>query len=137
MTTKSHLLSLMSRRETVRLMQVQGALREARDRHAEAEAISERLSQMLEGRRAAAQGPVAAADLFRAHRLTLQIAEQAERSAQRAAELSAALGVAQAEMARQDHRTRLLQESAATALAAETEERIARAEAARPALRRG
>ncbi|MGP3697181.1 flagellar biosynthesis protein FliJ [Rhodobacter sp. NSM] len=135
--TKSHLLSLMSRRETVRLMKAQGALREARDRHAEAEQISERLAQMLESRRDAAPGPLAAADLFRAHRLTLQVAEQAERSAARTAELSSALIAAQAEMARQDHRTRLMQETAATARAAEAEERLARAEAARPALRRG
>lgn len=134
--SRSRLLTLMSRRETVELMKAQGALRDARARHAEAEALALRLAQMLEGRREAAQGTLAAADLFRAHRLTLQIAEQADLSAARAAEAAAALTTAQAEMARQDHRTRALADSAATARAQEAEERLARAEALRPAPRR-
>ncbi|MCE6961916.1 flagellar biosynthesis protein FliJ [Cereibacter sphaeroides] len=137
MRGKSHLLGLMARRETVRLMQAQGALREARDRHAEAAALAERLTQMLEGRRTDGGGPVAAADLFRAHRLNLQIAEQARISAARAADLELALAQAQAEMARQDHRTRHLQDAATTTRAAEAEERLAKADALRPAPRRG
>ncbi|SNX67774.1 flagellar FliJ protein [Cereibacter ovatus] len=135
MAEKSHLLGLMARRETVRLMQAQGEFRQIRDRHAEAARMAERLAQMLESRRVEEVAPLAAADLFRAHRMNLSIAEQVERSAAQAADLSQAMAAAQEAMARQDHRTQALQDAAAIARTAEAEDRLARAEAQRPTAR--
>lgn len=136
MTEKSRLLDLLARRESVQLSKSRLAISDLAKRHADAATRAARLEGLLDSRRIAATVVCKVQDLRIAHRMNVDMAVQMQLGAAAAAQLLAELSEARAAMARQDHKTRHLEETAKTTRRAEGLAREAMAENSIPANRR-
>lgn len=123
MTTRSKLLGLMTKRQSISLMGARRALAAMIAQQRSAEALCARLDELLEARRQQAGSTMNVAQLREYRRLTDQLAAEAERNRQRAQNLAKDVAKAAEDLARADHKKRTLEEASMAAHAAERVER--------------
>ncbi len=137
MTERSRLIGLMAKREAAQLADARRGFAAVVKQQQAAENMSQRLDDLLNQRRLGSAGAMSVADLREHRRLSDQIAAEAARNRLRAQQLKAEVDAAAEELARKDHRKRVLDDAAQTARHSEAQERENRREAASsPRIRR-
>lgn len=132
MTDKARTLSLMALKQKAHVADILTEVGKLARQKAEAEAMTERLEEMIAARREAATGPRLATDLMAERRLTGQLLNEAERQRVRWATLANELVQHQTQLAQQEHRLSTLGDKAKDAKAQAVADKLARFEAAQP-----
>lgn len=131
---KSDLYHLMARKETAQRAGILNHTAQLSQAHQQAELMNARLRDLLNDR--APKGVLLAAQLRSEQVLTSKIATEATKSREKSEQLSKQLSAARAELAKREHKKRILEEAAQTAKREEAEEKEARAASAAPQIRR-
>lgn len=131
---KSDLYKLMARKEIAGTASVLTETARLSRSHQTAEQLSDKLRSLLDERRP--QGVLLASQLRTEQILSSKIAYEATKNTERTRELAQELAEARGELARREHKTRLLHDAARSARAAEDDEREARTASSAPFIRR-
>lgn len=131
---KSDLYHLMARKETAQRAGILSETARLTQAHLQAEMLNEKLRELLNDRMP--KGVLLAADLRSNQVLTSKIATEATKSREKVEKLAQDLAEARGELAKREHKKRILEDAALAAKRDEAEDAEKRAASAAPQIRR-